>query len=90
MRKPVFLADEPFSNVDRASDKQLVRAIFESGGNMAIILATHRLVCMDLFDEILVLDSGQVIQSGRHEELISLPGLYRTLWEQQNNFFGFE
>ncbi|MEI8132122.1 MAG: thiol reductant ABC exporter subunit CydC [Leptolinea sp.] len=87
MNRPILLADEPFSNLDLAAEKAILQTIFANTAQAACILATHRLVDMDLFDEILVMDAGQIIQKGKHRELISRAGLYQTLWNQQNNLF---
>jgi ATP-binding cassette, subfamily C, bacterial CydC len=87
MNRPVLLADEPFSNVDLASEKVIQQVIFSIP---TIILATHRLVGMDQFDDILVMDNGRVIQRGNHVELISTQGLYQTMWNQQNDQFLFD
>jgi len=87
MNRPILLADEPFSNLDLAAERAILQIIFANTTQAACILATHRLVDMNLFDEILVMDAGQIIQKGNHSELISKAGLYQTLWNQQNNLF---
>jgi ATP-binding cassette subfamily C protein CydC len=90
MDRPVILADEPFSNVDLSSESALLKAIFANTANKAVLLATHRLTGMDQFDEILVMDAGQIVQRGRHAILVANPGLYKTLWDQQNGQFIYE
>lgn len=87
MRRPILLADEPFSNLDPASESAILGNLLNSSGPVAAILATHRLVGMQRFDEILVMDGGRIVQRGSHSELVSTPGLYRQIWQQQNNQF---
>ena len=90
MKRPIILADEPVSNLDLASEQDIQSLLLKSNPNTACILATHRLVGMDLFDEILVFDAGRIVQRGTHNELASSDGLYRDLWQQQSNLFAFD
>lgn len=87
MRRPILLADEPFSNLDPVSESAILGNLLNSSGQAAAILATHRLVGMQRFDEILVMDGGRIVQRGNHTDLVSTPGLYRQIWHQQNNQF---
>jgi ATP-binding cassette subfamily C protein CydC len=48
------------------------------------ILITHRLVGLENVDEILVMDRGQIVERGTHGELLTYKGLYRRLWDIQN------
>jgi len=58
------------------------------------ILITHRLVAMEAMDQILVLDRGRVVERGNHDQLLTLDGLYRQLYEAQqltvNSEFGIQ
>jgi ATP-binding cassette, subfamily C, bacterial CydC len=90
MDHPVLLIDEPFSNIDKPSKNTILEAIIHNQKKTAVILATHRLVGMDQFDEILVLDGGRIIQRGTHSDLVKNAGLYQTLWFLQNNQFSFD
>ena len=49
----------------------------------SVLMATHRLVGMEWMDEILVLDGGRIVERGRHQELLARRGLYRRMWELQ-------
>jgi len=49
-------------------------------------LITHRLVGMEAMDEILVFDRGSICERGRHADLIHQNGLYRRMWDLQNQF----
>jgi ABC-type transport system involved in Fe-S cluster assembly fused permease/ATPase subunit len=48
------------------------------------LIITHRLVSLDAADEILVLCAGRVVERGRHRELLGANGVYRRMWEAQN------
>jgi ATP-binding cassette, subfamily C, bacterial CydC len=90
LNRPIILADEPVSNLDLSSELEILRLLLQSGTDTSCLLATHRLTGMDLFDEILVMDKGKIIQRGTHSQLAATPGLYRNLWQQQNNLFSFD
>jgi ABC-type transport system involved in cytochrome bd biosynthesis fused ATPase/permease subunit len=90
LKRPVILADEPVSNLDLASEQDILRLVVQADSGTACLVATHRLTAMDLFDEILVLQDGRINQRGSHSELVASDGLYRDLWQQQNNLFAFD
>jgi ATP-binding cassette subfamily C protein CydC len=90
LKRPIILADEPVSNLDLASEHDILRLVLQANSGTACLVATHRLTAMELFDEILVMQDGQIIQRGTHNELVSSDGLYRSLWRQQNNLFAFD
>jgi ABC-type multidrug transport system fused ATPase/permease subunit len=48
------------------------------------LLITHRLVGLEHADEVLVMDHGQITERGTHAELLVWQGLYRRLWDLQN------
>lgn len=87
--RPLLLADEPFNHLDLASEQAVLNLLLASPHRTCVI-ATHRLVGMDRFDHILVLEGGRIIQAGKHAELLAVPGLYRQFWDNQNNLFSFD
>ncbi len=86
MHRPVVLADEPFTNLDLKSEKAILHSLLHTESNTACLVATHRLIGMDQFDEILVLDAGKIIQRGC-TRTDRPTGLYRQFWQQQNIAF---
>jgi ABC-type transport system involved in Fe-S cluster assembly fused permease/ATPase subunit len=48
------------------------------------LLITHRLAGLEAADEILVLRAGRIVERGRHHDLIQMGGLYRRMWDLQN------
>jgi len=81
---PWLLLDEPTANLDPLTERDLLRAVLPATGGRALLLITHRLVALDTFDEILVLDRGRIVQRGCHHELVRAEGLYQRLWRLQN------
>lgn len=87
MDRAYLLADEPLSNLDANSEMAIMRTLLHHSGKSTCLIATHRLISMDDFDEILVLSNGEIIQRGKHEVLSNQSGLYKQMWNQQNDRF---
>lgn len=80
----VLVLDEPTEGLDPvAADRVLAAADAHAGSDRTVLLVTHRLIGLDRYDEIVVLDSGRVIQRGRHADLVDQPGWYREQWSRQ-------
>jgi ABC-type transport system involved in Fe-S cluster assembly fused permease/ATPase subunit len=62
----------------------VIQAIREAMQGHATLIITHRLVGLQDADEILALQSGRVVERGRHHDLLRANGLYRRMWELQN------
>ncbi len=84
---PLLILDEPTAHLDPATEKVVIANLrsFVAGEGApeprrrSLLLATHRLVDMDWFDEILVLESGRIVGQGTHAELLQHNTLYRQL-----------
>src|SRR5205085_2643281 len=80
---PILILDEALSSVDAENEAVIQQAIDRlSQGRTTLILA-HRLSSVIGADRILVLDSGHIVESGRHAELIRRDGPYRRLMGAQ-------
>lgn len=82
---PVYIFDEATSNVDADSENELLSEIYRMARDRTILLITHRLVNAAAADQVVVMEQGQVVQRGTHNDLIGQEGLYRRLWETQKN-----
>ncbi|WP_240809924.1 thiol reductant ABC exporter subunit CydC [Actinomadura sp. WMMA1423] len=80
---PVLVLDEPAEGLDPGMADAVVRELLEAPGGGTLLLVTHRLAALGAADEVVVLDRGRVVQRGRHEELVGVPGAYRDLWEAE-------
>jgi len=78
---PILILDEPTSNLDTVTERKVLEKILNSGGRRSILLLTHRFVLMEEMDEILVLANGQVVERGKHKDLILQRGIYARMWE---------
>ena len=68
-RRPILVLDEPTEGLDGTTEKNLLDALFEQQGDMAILLLTHRATRLDRMDEILLLDRGRIVRRGRPAEM---------------------
>ena len=73
---PIVILDEATANVDPENEADLQKAIEALTHNKTIIMIAHRLKTVRNADQIIVLDQGNIVQKGRHEELIKQPGIY--------------
>jgi ATP-binding cassette subfamily C protein CydCD len=81
---PILIFDEPTANLDPLTEKQVLETLFETMKGKTTLLITHRLIGLENMDEILVMDEGRIVERGTHHELWIQAGLYRRLWDLQN------
>lgn len=80
----VLVLDEPTEGLDPvAADDVLASVLAATPAQRSVLLISHRLRGLDAVDEILVLESGRVVQRGRHADLVATPGWYRDQWQLQ-------
>ncbi|MDL2287430.1 ABC transporter ATP-binding protein/permease [Eubacteriales bacterium OttesenSCG-928-G02] len=80
---PLIIYDEPSSSLDPEAEYELVKQIYEKTNNSTLILISHRLSVIRDFDVIYVFDSGEIIESGTHEDLINKRGQYYEMFIKQ-------
>jgi ATP-binding cassette subfamily C protein CydC len=80
---PLLVLDEATANLDALTERALLTSIREAMLGRSLLVITHRLVGMEGFDEILVMDRGRVAERGRHAELLAAGGLYWRMWQAQ-------
>lgn len=73
---PIIILDEATANIDPENEDRLQKAIEALTCDKTIIMIAHRLKTVKNADQILVIDGGKIVQQGRHDELITKPGIY--------------
>jgi ABC-type multidrug transport system fused ATPase/permease subunit len=79
---PILILDEATASVDTATERLIQEALEHLMANRTSIVIAHRLSTIVRADQILVLDRGQIIERGKHDELLTLGGKYARLCEQ--------
>lgn len=74
---PIIILDEATANVDPENEKELIEAVDALTKEKTIIMIAHRLKTVRHADQIVVVDQGQIVQKGTHEELMQQEGIYR-------------
>jgi len=72
--------DEPAEHLDPGAADALTADLLDVTAGRSLILITHRLAGLESVDEILVMEAGQVIERGTHDELLGQAGRYSVLW----------
>jgi ATP-binding cassette subfamily B protein len=80
---PILILDEATSSVDTETERAIQQNIRHLTKNKTAIIIAHRLSTIRNADKILVLKDGNIQESGHHEELIALNGVYADLWRVQ-------
>lgn len=80
-RPDFLLMDEPTSALDNDTERHVMTALLDSDN--ACIVVAHRLASIRDFDRIHVMDHGQIVESGTHDELLQAGGLYSRLYRQE-------
>ena len=85
LREPdLLILDEATSALDSESERLVQQALDQFEKRHTVLVIAHRLSTVIKADKIYVLESGRIVESGRHDELINLKGRYANLWAQQS------
>ena len=80
---PILILDEATSSLDSESEKHVQSAIENLMSERTVFVIAHRLSTVHNANKILVLENGQIVQEGKHDDLINVDGLYKQLHKMQ-------
>lgn len=79
---PILVLDEATAFADPENEYIIQRALRELMKGKTVLMIAHRLTSVQNADKILVIENGKIAESGKHEELLSLNGTYKTMWDE--------
>ena len=83
LQPKIVIFDDPLSAVDAEREAFILGNLREFFSGRTSILIAHRISAVMNADRIIVLDHGRIVESGRHEELITAGGIYQRIWQLQ-------
>ncbi|OED39272.1 multidrug ABC transporter ATP-binding protein [Chromatiales bacterium (ex Bugula neritina AB1)] len=84
---PILLLDEATSALDSEVEAAIQQSLFALMQDKTVIAIAHRLSTIAAMDRLVVMDAGQIVEQGTHQELINAGGIYATLWSRQTQGF---
>jgi ABC-type multidrug transport system fused ATPase/permease subunit len=85
----IYIFDEATSNIDAESENEIIKLLYSFKNKKTIILISHRLFNVVDSDNIYLLKDGELIEEGKHNELLDKSGDYKKLWEMQRKLEGY-
>jgi len=88
---PILILDEATSALDSEVEAAIQDSLNTLMEGKTVIAIAHRLSTIAALDRLVVMDKGQIVEDGTHEELVALGGIYAGLWARQSGgFLGFD
>ncbi len=80
---PILILDDALSSVDNQTATEILAGLSKGTARKTVVFISHQLSAAAIADRIFVMDQGAIVQIGTHASLLTQPGLYQTLWNQQ-------
>ncbi len=81
---PIIILDEATALADPENEYLIQKAISEITKDKTVVMIAHRLSTIKNVDKIIVVDGGEIVETGSHDELVGLNGLYSRMWDEFN------
>ena len=79
----LYIMDEPTASLDPISESKIFESFHSITNGKTTILISHRLGMVSLADRIIVLDNGDIVEQGSHDELMKRRGMYYNMYSEQ-------
>ena len=84
---PILILDEATSALDSEVEAAIQHSLNQLMVGKTVIAIAHRLSTIAAMDRLIVLDKGQIVEQGTHQQLIAAGGIYAQLWAHQTGGF---
>ena len=84
---PILVLDEATSALDSEVEAVIQSSLYQLMQGKTVMAIAHRLSTIAAMDRLIVLDNGEIIEQGTHQELLRHQGLYASLWARQSGGF---
>lgn len=82
-KSPILVLDDSLSSVDTKTEEKILKNLEHITSSITTILISHRISTVKKADEIIVIDNGNIVETGNHRSLLKLKGLYYDMNEKQ-------
>jgi len=87
---PILVLDEATSALDSEAEAAIQEQLYNLMQGKTVIAIAHRLSTIAMLDRLVVMDQGQIVEQGTHDDLVRAGGIYASLWSRQSGGFLFE
>ncbi|MGM0844022.1 MAG: thiol reductant ABC exporter subunit CydC [Bacillota bacterium] len=84
----LWILDEPTSSIDALTENFIYEQLFEQAANDTLVLVSHSLRGLETMDQIIVMEKGEIVESGTYEELMAKEGYFFAMKEIERSVFG--
>ncbi len=84
-RAHLWLLDEPASSVDSLTEQSIYRHLFEQAADDTLVIVSHRLTNLEKMDQIIVMDHGEIVETGSFDELMQQKGYLYEMKQIEKN-----
>ena len=81
----LIIMDNVLSAVDYETERKILKGVFNRVTDQSLLVVSHRISALEMMDQILVLEQGEIIATGTHNELLQSSTYYRETWELQQH-----
>lgn len=86
-KAPIWLLDEPTSSIDALTEKHIYDYLFEEAKENTVVLISHRLTGLESMDQIIVMESGRIVEVGTFDELMEKKGYFYEMKQIEQSVF---